>query len=177
MRKLRLPIVLPIIQFVVAAILLQLGDRAPDYYYGSIAQRICWAVNAPAVVVASPAYYVEWRALPFNWAARPILGFYFGDLFLLVGVIALWCFVGRALDRRWEPQTSGWRGIEVAWSKRAIALALGCLSFLMGLSDLYDRKDGYLDYVPGPLELLWSISLIFVSVRGIVRAIHYRGAT
>jgi len=103
-QKPKLAVVLPAVQFVFAAILLQWSYRTPiprgTELYVPTSRLICRGLNAPALLFSEVDYYfVQSEAAP-TWTARPILGFYADDLFFLLGVIVVWYFAGRALDLR-----------------------------------------------------------------------------
>jgi hypothetical protein len=171
MQKLRLALVLPIIQFVVAAILLQSGDPHVPMYVPT-ARLICWGLSAPALL---------FRALnPIGWGPtferlpRSIVGVDTDDLFFLAGVIVVWYIAGRALDQRRTSKTAGRSGILTTSIVYPLLLVLGGVLLFGGLYDLEHPSSNNPDHpVRGLLTLMWSVSLIFLSGRGLVRAIRH----
>lgn len=131
MAKNRLGLPLAAIQLVVAAILLQLGYRAPLLHgselYVPTERLICLGLNAPARLFKflDPIYWGE----KFDWLPRSMFGFYVDDLFFLAGVIIVWYLVGRALDRTRALRTTG--GSRIALVIDILLLALGVI-FLFG---------------------------------------------
>ena len=91
MRKLKLAIILPIIQVLVAVVLLLQADRTHgpgglDYHYFPPAWLICKGLNAPAMLLLVP-FGGTWYFVP----QIPIVG---RSLFL-ISVMIVWYFVGR----------------------------------------------------------------------------------
>jgi len=173
MHKLRLAIVLPIIQVVIAAILLRLGKRPPVAMFVPTAQRINWGLNAPALLFRAVPVFVAGREPASTWPSRSVLGFDVSDLFFLVGVIVVWFLVGRALDRRRTSKTAGGHRSATALVAHPLLLALAGLLFYLGLLE----RRSYLDLVRTLLMWIWSASLIFVSIRGLVRVLRHPTAT
>lgn len=176
MRKLKLAVLLPTIQCIIAAILLQCKYRAPvprgSELYVPTVWLICRGLNAPALLFWVLAHYLfSWETMS-TWVSRSrsIFGFYADDIFFLVGVIVVWYFVGLAMDRRRTESTVG-KGVTTIVC--SLLLALGVLLFALGLHDLGPGRPENIDPPVGAfLTLMWSISLIFLSGRGIVRVIR-----
>jgi len=124
MHKLRLAAVLPIVQFVVAVLLLQWGYRIHIPMYLPTADLVCQGLNAPALLSRFPLYAVQEWEPESAWVSRPMLGLYGGDVFFLVGVIVVWFLVGRALDRRRAARTLGKSGVALELVKHSLLLAL-----------------------------------------------------
>jgi hypothetical protein len=175
MRKLKLAWFLPVIQFVIAAILLQWGYRAPvprgSELYVPPSRLICLGLDAPALLfrLLDP---VPWGP-EFDWIPRSILGFDTDDLFFLVGVIVVWYLAGRALDHLWTPRTAKRGSMAIVFVKCSLLLAAGVILFFFGLQQLGPHPPNY----PAPtvgavLTLMWSVALIFLSGKGLVRAIR-----
>jgi hypothetical protein len=174
MRRLRLALSLPVIQFGIAATLLQWGYRTPvppgSEMYIPTARLVCRGLNAPALL---------FRILdPFTWGLagdripRSMLGFDTGDIPFLVGVIVVWYLVGRALDKRRISKTAERSRIAVALIA-CFLLSLGGLLFSAGLHDLGPaRPNNSSPPVGAVLTLVWSAALIFLSGRGLARAIR-----
>jgi hypothetical protein len=161
-RRLRWAIVLPLVQFVVAAII----QLSPSW---SPWRDICSGMNAPALLFrAVPLILAEWRPES-PWLSWSILGVYVSDFFFMLGVIVVWLLVGRALDQGRTSRTSRSRGFAAALIVHPLLLVLG--GFLSYVGFYLD------DLVRTLLTWLWSVSLIFVSVRGLVAAIRHREPT
>ena len=99
MRKLKLAIVLPIIQVLVALFLLLQADRTHgpggvDYHYFPPAWLICKGLNAPAMLLLIP-FGGTWYFVP----PIPMVG----RALFLISVAIVWYFVGRLLDQRRAP--------------------------------------------------------------------------
>jgi hypothetical protein len=174
MRKLKLAGVLPIMQFVIAASLLQYGYRASvahgTEFYVPTARLICLGLNAPAMLFMhlNPTSWGE----AFDFLPRSVLGFDTDDLFFLLGVVVVWYFVGRAVDQRQFSRTAGKRRIMAPLTACPLLLALGGLLFHWGQQNLknpYDNPDPPFGAV---LMLAWAVSLIFFSGRWLVRTIR-----
>ncbi len=177
MPRLKLALVLPIVQVGITAILTQWADRVSWILLGSsrapgplvhlhlfvIELRVIWrGVNAPAF----PLGQLVW-VLP----SYRILGFGVDDLFYLVGVLILWYLIGRKLDRRRivipaaESRTTITKILSLLFT-----LALGMYLFVLSLvnfheqfsfaREYYTRFDGLA--VCG-LFLIWSLILIISS--------------
>ena len=170
MPKLKFATVLPISQFVIAVILLQLGD--PRLSYVHTARLVCWGLNAPAMVSRGLGLLCGRWGLP--CLTGPIAGFYTDDLFFLAGVVVVWYLVGRALDQRRTSQTVREVGRAMTLIACSLLLALGGLLLLLGLDYLRNPRFNSPNYpvVAVPM-LMWSPSLIFLSGRGLVRAIRH----
>lgn len=178
MRKLKLAVILPIIRFVIAAVLLrpEFGTAATSCVPTS--RVIFVGLNAPILVHPSLFAVILNDVGPsptWPWLPQSIFGFATFDCFLLMQVIVLWYLVGRALDKRRIPKTSGKSG----WATSLIAYPLllvfgGCL-FIEGLLffALIHRGCSF-GRVPIILAWIWSSTLIFISVRGLSRAIRLR---
>jgi hypothetical protein len=168
MRKLRLAFLLPTIQVLFAASLLQWAQRRPvprgGELYVPTARLICFGLNAPALIFRflNP---IRWGS-SFAWVPRATLGFDTDDIFFLVGVIVVWYLTGRALDQRQQP----WRTAEGNRTSvrkillYSILLAAGGALLVLGLQELgAHRANNPASSVEGILTLTWSIALIFSS--------------
>lgn len=90
MRRLKLSLILPVSQFLLASVLLRLGHTATkaagfDTLYVSTPTLICYGLNAPAVVLLKSLLF---------WLPRQgqpvVLGFDSLELGLLIGIILQW---------------------------------------------------------------------------------------
>jgi hypothetical protein len=174
MRTVRLALVLPTTQLVVATVLLRSGDEPPAYFdtpFVPTPRLICWGLNAPAMLIRSLHIFVhQWE-----WGTRQVLGFYMDDLFFLVGVIVVWYGAGRALDRRRISEPAGRRRLVNLLPRHLLLLATGCLLFCMGLGVLWNAPYNNPDYPAcAILYLVWSAILAFLSGRGILRTLRRR---
>jgi hypothetical protein len=165
MRKLKFAIVLPIAQVLIASILLLWADRTPvpphlDYYYHPPAWLICKGLNAPAMLLLVP-FGGNWYFLP----SMPIVG---RGLFLIF-VAVVWSLVGRTVDQREAPRPAGERRMVTVLAVQFLVLAAGGLLFYSGWNEL----SGPITTAVGAfLTLTWSVSLIFLSGRELVRMIR-----
>ena len=175
MHKLRLALIMPVIQFVVAAILLQWGYRTPvlrgSEIYIPTARLVCRGLNAPALLfrILDPfTWGVEWHHIP-----RSILGFDTGDIPFLVGVIVVWYLVGRALDKRRIISGTAVKSRIAVALVACFLLLLGGFLFSVGLHDLGPgRPNNPSPPVGAVLTLVWSVALIFFSGRGLVSLVR-----
>jgi hypothetical protein len=179
LHKLRLALIMPVIQFVVAATLLQWGYRTPvppgSEIYIPTVRLVCRGLNAPALLfrILDPfTWGVEWHDVP-----RSILGFDTGDIPFLVGVIVVWYLVGRTLDKRRLISGTAVRSRIAVALVACFLLLLGGFLFSAGLHDFGPGRPNN----PGPpfgaiLTLVWSITLIFLSGRELLTLIP-RGRT
>jgi hypothetical protein len=179
MRKLRLALVLPIIQVAIAAILLQAAyrtrlprgsDAIPDV------RLICRGLNAPALVFRLP----NLMAPEATWIPKlpSVFGFDVDDVYFLVGVVVVWYLLGRALDQRRSSRKEGGSKKATAFVVYPLLLALGGLLFYGGLKDFGNPRSPNLGSPVGAfLTLMWSVGLIVLSGRRLVRAIRpaFRG--
>ncbi len=169
MRKLRLSLSLPLIQFLVAAILLQWGYRTPvppgSEAYVPTSRLICRGLNAPALLFRIFDPFVwgqEWTRIP-----RSLLGFDTGDVPFLVGVIVLWYLVARGLEKKETLKITD-RSRKAAVLAAISLLSLGLFLASVGLHDLGPgRPNNTSPPVGAVLTLVWSIALIFLSCREI----------
>lgn len=169
MHKLKLTVALPTVQVIAAAMLLRLAGP-PDFYVPTT-KLICQGLNAPALVTKFFGLVPGLFSLVMD---RRILGFGADDLFFLLGVAVTWYFVGRTLDRRFAPKKDRAPALTVSIMVHCFLLALGVLLLCFGLSDFQHPNFDNLGHRPmrAVLVLAWSASLIFFSVRGLVRAIR-----
>jgi hypothetical protein len=109
MRRVRLAVVLPVVQVFIAAILLVWTDLAIPIVY-----RYWWrfprrevyidecviATNTVSHGINAPALLFRGLALSLRWQGHPVWGVGVEDVFYLAGVVVLWYLAGRTLDRR-----------------------------------------------------------------------------
>jgi hypothetical protein len=170
MRKLRFAALLPVLQVTLAAILLQWAGP-PDSYW-SEPMLICRGLNAPALLFMAPTMWP-----PISELARGrVLGISISDIFFLVGVLVVWYLVGRALDRRLDSQRRDGPGPLTALIAHLMTLAVGGILLYVALHDFQYPNFDNLGHRPerAILTLAWSISLILISVRGLLRVIRSR---
>jgi hypothetical protein len=179
MRSVRLALVLPAIQLVVATVLLRSGHEPPAYFdtpYVPTPRLICWGLNAPALLFRGVDVLIDrWDSAP-DWGTQPVFGFYRDDLFFLLGVIVVWYLVGRALDRRRISKPAVSRRLVTVLPGHLVLLATGCLLFYMGVGGLTISRYNNPNYpLCGVLYLIWSVILVLLSGRGLVQTLR-RGA-
>jgi hypothetical protein len=171
-RKLRLAWVLPIIQVLVASILMEWSKRAHGprrvEYYVPTSWLICRGLNAPALLFRflNPRMWVP----TWDWVPRSVLDFDVDRVFFVVGVAVVWYLVGRGLDQRGISKTAGRHGVATAFIVYPLLLVLGVLLLYGGLRDLMNPITPYAP-VGASLMLIWSAVLILLSGRGLARAI------
>jgi len=176
MRSMKLAVVLPTFQFMVAAILLLPQYRTAATFHVTTDRLICLGLNAPALFfrLLDP---IGWG--PAFWGLpRSILGYDTDDCFFLMGVIVVWYLVGRALDHRRTSEVARRPRLVVVLTAYPFLLALGGLLFVLGVAGFQEPQFSNFGHRPEReiLTLMWSVSLIFFSVRGIVKAIVYGSA-
>jgi hypothetical protein len=176
MPRIRMALVLPIVQVLAASILLFWGSRVDvtrgcDPYVPT-QWLICRGLNAPALLVGylDPLMWGEtwlWTRdwLP-NWAI-----FSFPSRTFLLGVAALWYFAGRAIDRRQTPSPVSRFGLAATLVVQPLLLALGGLVLVVGLHELR-RAHCNPNPVGALLMLTWSAMLILLSGRALVRRLY-----
>jgi len=147
--------------------------------YVPTADLVCQGLNAPALLSRFPLYAVQEWGPESAWVSRPMLGLYGGDVFFLAGVIVVWFLVGRALDRRRTARALGKSRVIIELAKHSFLLAVGAFLLLGGILDFSFPYFSNMGYSPerALLTLIWSVSLLFISCRGFVRAIRHRWAT
>jgi hypothetical protein len=95
-----------------------------------------------------------------GWIPREVLGFYSDDFFFLIGVAITWTLVGRRLGGRVS--------IGVGIVKSVLLAGIGVLLFFLARHDFLFRLNSGPNISPF-LALAWSISLVYLAVRGLVR--------
>jgi hypothetical protein len=103
--KLRLAIVLPCIQVLLAFALLRAAShqrlpRGWDTPHTSDAALVCVGISAPAFPLITLA-----MLLPKQWQVGTVLSFDAAQICFLLGVVVVWYWTGRALDRRMSRET------------------------------------------------------------------------
>lgn len=164
MRKLKLAVILPIVQFVIASVLLHLAERPPVALYDPTELMICRGLNAPALL------FRVWWPPPPRWYPRSLLGVNGSEVPFLLGVIVVRHLVGRALDQQHPPNSLRRHTSAAALLVHVPLLALGGILFYAGL--LYSESS--LHRVGAVLTWIWAASLVLVSVRGLARAVRMR---
>jgi hypothetical protein len=172
MSRLRWALILPLIQVAIATAVFQWDSRMvpPRGVDLWVSPRIVVlrALNAPALLIRAVAFSFGPTETGPGWIPRQILGFYADDFFFLIGVAITWALVGRALDRRNSPPAKGWRATALVLVRSVLLAGLGSVLFFVA-KDEFERR-----FNPGPniapfLALAWSISLIYLAVRGFIR--------
>ncbi len=180
MRKLKLAVVLPIIQVLLASILLLWADRAPYPPYLSFPSAgwfFCRLLNAPVVVLMF--------LFGGNWNYLPQIPFVGRGIFL-ISVGLFWYLVGRMLDRRGTKPAKE-PSLLTVLAMQSLLLVAGVLLLLNVWRDVSDPQASFasavldvvrivsttplLGLIGTFLTLAWSVSLIFLSGRTLVRMI------
>jgi hypothetical protein len=175
MSKLKFAVLLPILQLLIAVILLQWGyrehgRRGLDTPYGSTATMVCHGLNAPALLLRALALL-----LPVAMATRvPTLQFGFGldEIFFLVGVGVLWSLVGGVLDRSRAPKTS--KSASNLWLNMFYVVLFvwgGCLMYsaVQALRSPGKWNNPAGNVTEGVLFAIWSLLFISISARRLIR--------
>jgi hypothetical protein len=175
--KPKLALVLPIVQFAIAAPLLYLAgaNRSPV----PTTRLVCSGLNAPAVLfaklIAAAGVALKW--LP-GLVYLPGLDYdvEISDIFILVGVILVWFLVGRSIDRQRGPNPEVKSRTATALLWYTFLFATGGLLFFVGLLDFQQPNFDNLSHrlYRGILTLLWAVSLIFIASKGLTRTIRSR---
>ncbi len=164
MRKLKLALVLPVIQFIVASVLLYLAGPPGFSELRPRARLICWGPTAPAMLFRMPAMWEPTaRFLP-----ETVLGVATIQVCFLVGVIVVWYLVGRALDRRRDP-TAKSGGFATTLFVYCFLLALGGFFGYAGLDGLTTPPD---ERELPILLFAWSAGLIAISAGGLIKKLR-----
>jgi hypothetical protein len=172
LNKVKFSLVLPSAQLALALAMLEWARRvvAPqrwDTFYWPTPALVCYGINGPAIFFKLLVFPFT-RGQPF-WPLVSVFSYGLEDLSFFVGVVVLWFFVGRALDRMMS--------VEELPERRLIGLGglpyvfvefLGMALFLLGIQGL--RTPGRWNNYSGNLTesilfLAWSIILILVASR------------
>jgi hypothetical protein len=179
MRKIKLAIVLPVFQLLLAAGLLEaayVGRPAfpphGDELYVPTLRLICLGINAPAWVLT-----ILLSGLPLRNVE--LFGLYTSDFEFLAFVAVVWFFVGKALDARATPRRPKPPRTPGRIVSRASLVVLGLVLFVMALSSLrsparYNNVSG--NILEGILSLSWSLLLIVFSGRQLWRSPSVAGS-
>jgi len=170
LNKVRFSLILPLAQLPLAVAMLEWARRvvAPqrwDTFYWPTPALVCYGINGPAIFFKLLVFPFT-RGQPF-WPSVSMLGYGLEDLSFFVGVVILWFFVGRALDRIMS--------VEELPERRLIGLSvllnvfvafLGIALFLLGIKSLRTpgRWNNYSGNVTESiLFLAWAFILIVVA--------------
>ena len=176
LRELRTAIVLPMVQTVVAVLLLQRGYQLrstlgphPSPFYVPTVTQVCYGISAPAVFLRFATFLLGAKLTP------PSIGnFDAGDLLFLLGVVLVWYLVGRAIDARHRGSTAKSSGGKLAANSLLMVLGIALLCFGIGgaLSDSTENLKGAAVQIG--LSVLWGCCLTVVSGARIVAALRSR---
>jgi len=172
LNKVRFSLALPSTLLALALAMLEWARRvvAPqhwDTFYWPTPALVCYGINGPAIFFKLLVFPFT-RGQPF-WPSVSVFSYGLEDLSFFVGVVVLWFFVGRALDRMMS--------VEELPERRFIALEvllnvfvefLGMALFLLGIQGLRTpgRWNNYSGNVTEKiLFLVWSFILILVASR------------
>lgn len=181
MRKLRLGLILPVVQFVIALAVWpypmgspkSLIPRAPTF------RTICLGIDAPALLF--PAAVVnQWPVI--RWIPLKTFGLPTDELAFLFGVILLWCIVGQILDqlRSAKAWMCGRQSTSSMLINVALSLAIiygGIRLFVAGRNWVFPtpQSGNRLGYILGSIPLMaWAFVLIIFPGLGLVRTIRLR---
>jgi hypothetical protein len=167
MRKLKLAIILPIIQVLVATVLLLQADRTRgpggvDYHFFPPAWLICKGLNAPAMLLLVP-FGGTWYFVP----PIPIVG----RALFLISVAAVWYFVGRVLDERRAPSQAREHRVAITLILRFLLLVAGGILFYGGWNEFGAPISTLVGLL---LTFIWALSLIVFSSVSLLRLLRDR---
>jgi hypothetical protein len=175
MRKLRLAVILPVGQVIIALALFEWGERqwVGKGLFVPTGRLLCFALNAPALL------FLKLLDLFPDWNAPRICGFYFDEIFFLPGVAVLWYLIGRALDRRRTPHTQpqGRRTIPKALFNLFLVVYGIYFFFTESVTWFWHRNlliFGGAHTYDAALYWAWSLVLTLVGVVNFVKAIRPR---
>jgi len=164
--KLRLAVVLPVLQCCLGVLLLLKGYEVAvvgtDTPVISASRVIYIALNAPA----TPVKLLD-LLLPYGLRTSMVMGLYSDDYLLLVGAGLLWFYVGRAWDRRKLPPA--WRPLR-ATVRSAVFASLGVFVAFFGVSGLRTPLASVdCRAVAAGICFAWSLVLLAAAALGLRR--------
>lgn len=174
LRKLRLSLLLPPMQLILAYILWSWPVEVPkglDTLYSSTPWLIARGISGPAIPLG--------RLMFFYWAGLPslyVLGLGPEEICFFGGVLVFWFVVGRELDnfRRDRVPHQG----RSSWGRKTLGLLSGLCGVLMliaGLESLhYDYNNHRGSVVQRVLFLVWSVVLIAFPLVGVSNEIRWK---
>jgi hypothetical protein len=182
MRKLKLSVLLPVIQLPLALVLWEWGGRLPLPSLGSGHFRagplVCYGINAPAV-------FLRLVVFPFTrgsrqWAQPSIFGYGPEEWSFFLGVVILWFLVGTLLDQRGSENGLSDKRMTVIdvllrLSGIVLGVVIGIALFVEGQKGLripYRWGDYQGTVVESILFLVWSFVLICFSGVKVTRMIR-----
>jgi|SRR6185437_4485770 len=165
--RIKLRFVLPAIQMTLSACLLVLGaaqyraDRGKEIYYGAPAKRICYAINAPALLFRSAGLYILDAS---HLVSAKVYDAIDNGTFIL-GVGLLWFLVGAAIDSRLKRPAKAalsrpWR---LAIDFSLIVLGIAFLFFGFGAWNLIHLGSMLQGFAEAAIYCLWALVLVFIS--------------
>jgi hypothetical protein len=181
--KLRVQIVLPVMQLIGALVLLAWGrgmsqSARLDFPYSPTPVLICNGINAPAALFSLSASLLPLEKL--DRGPISIFGLGAQSLFFLAGVVVLWYLVGRAIDHAIRrqglvgPQVRGWVSRSLI---DAALMLLATLLLLVGVTPILDSR-GFTNpagaVAAAFLWLAWFLVLFFVPGIDLVRGFRAR---
>ncbi len=181
MPKGRFALALPIVQVLIAGILIHFGREIPvpkdiDTPYSPAIFQVCKGINAPAQLFTLALVEVI-RAFRADCGSSPtILGTRLDEVLFFVNVFLLWFTCGWIIDqRRIRPRRPPVWGATIGVLFSLSVIVLGIFLFLVGVFPAWNPRD----FQPGGrtmglLFLLWSVVLITSSVSRLVRLARVR---
>jgi hypothetical protein len=179
MRKLRLALFLPIIQFPIAYALLTWRGQFNTYIGNT--RAFCFAINAPIMLFLAPFYQMA----PIRWMPGDILGVRSDNLLVLAGIVILWFLVGLALDFGWFDRQHVPRKQALSKFRMLINLfVVGSgvwLFFRVGMDWLLrtdsSQRHSPFDIAYGIIAIVWALLLTTAAGRRLFDIIRYRATS
>jgi hypothetical protein len=169
MRTLRMQVLLPLTQFVVAVTMLAWGHgaRAPlglDTVYVPTVTLVCKAANAPALLFKVLGF-VQFLPIFRGRAPLSVFGFDTSEMLFLMGVIVLWSIIAKVVDRgRSANKSQSGRFSAARVTTLLFLMTFGTWLFIAGAlpafrnPGLYNNPTG--NFAQGCLFLVWSLVLV-----------------
>ncbi|HET9180675.1 MAG TPA: hypothetical protein VFP59_00970 [Candidatus Angelobacter sp.] len=164
---LKLRFVLPAIQVILAASLLIIGaaqhkaDRGKDIYYGAPAERVCYAINAPALLFRSAGLYL-WHTTDF-----PMVNDAVDNGIFMIGVVLLWFLVGATIESRLKGchKTALSRPWRLAIDFFLIVVGIAFVLVGVGAWNLVHLGSTLQGFAEAAIYFLWAMVLVLISGR------------
>jgi hypothetical protein len=174
-RKLRLAVALPVTQLIIAAILLSWGHRLksglgphPAIFYVPTVTLVCYGISAPALLLRA-------ALLPLSQIRFSVASLDAADLLFLSGVVVVWYFVGKAVDRRIHGLHSRPATVpDVVGNLLAVVVSIILFALAVAGFGSGVLENPFGSTVEAILSMLWSLILIVWSGANIFEVWRHR---